>query len=58
MDYKSWSTTEYFNDFLAKNYLYYSCGIDIHFENKLLGTIRLFRNKADNDFTLIGLFYV
>ncbi|RCW61190.1 response regulator transcription factor [Halanaerobium sp. ST460_2HS_T2] len=58
MNYKSWSKTEYFNDFLAKNNLYYSCGIDIHFENKLLGTISLFRSQKDNNFTLTDLIYL
>lgn len=55
MDYKKWINTEYFNDFLAKNHLYYSCGIDIHSEDKLLGTISLFRSQKDKNFTLDDL---
>ncbi|MGM0446258.1 MAG: LuxR C-terminal-related transcriptional regulator [Bacillota bacterium] len=51
MDYRYWKNTEYFTDFLAKNRLYYSCGIDIHHGNKLLGTIGLFREKNDQDYT-------
>jgi len=51
MDYRYWKNTEYFTDFLAKNRLYYSCGVDIHYNNKLLGTIGLFREKSDLDYT-------
>lgn len=51
MDYNTWTNTEYFNDFLAKNKLYYSCGIDIHADNRLLGTISLFRTSKDKKFT-------
>ena len=51
MDYRYWKNTEYFTDFLAKNRLYYSCGVDIHYEDKLLGTIGLFREKDDLDYT-------
>lgn len=58
MDYKKWINTEYFNDFLAKNNLYYSCGIDIHDENKLLGTISLFRAQKDKNFTSLDLIYL
>jgi hypothetical protein len=32
MDYKRWSQSEYFNDFLAKNHLYYSAGIDRNYQ--------------------------
>ncbi len=58
MNYTDWSNTEYFNDFLAKYNLYYSCGIDIHFDNKLLGTISLFREEKDPDFRLNDLIYL
>lgn len=58
MDYKTWVNTEYFNDFLAKNRLYYSCGIDIHAEQRLLGTISLFRTNKDNNFTTNDLIYL
>jgi DNA-binding CsgD family transcriptional regulator len=58
MDYKWWINTEYFNDFLAKNRLYYSCGIDIHAEQRLLGTISLFRTNKDNNFTIRDLVYL
>ncbi|SHM23841.1 helix-turn-helix transcriptional regulator [Halanaerobium congolense] len=58
MDYKCWINTEYFNDFLAKNRLYYSCGIDIHADNKLLGTISLFRTYKDQNFTSRDLIYL
>ena len=58
MNYKRWINTEYFNDFLAKNNLYYSCGIDIHSDNKLLGTISLFRSKNDNNFNTSDLIYL
>ena len=58
MNYKVWSNTEYFNDFLNKYNLFYSCGIDIHFENKLLGTISLFREEKDPDFKLKDLIYL
>ncbi|TDS31728.1 helix-turn-helix transcriptional regulator [Halanaerobium congolense] len=58
MDYKYWINTEYFNDFLAKNRLYYSCGIDIHAEKRLLGTISLFRTNKDNNFTTKDLVYL
>lgn len=58
MDYQIWTETEYFNDFLAKNNLYYSCGIDIHAENKLLGTISLFRTQKDKDFNSLDLIYL
>ena len=51
MDYRYWKNTEYFTDFLAKNHLYYSCGVDIHYDEKLLGTIGLFREKSDLDYT-------
>lgn len=47
MDYKRWINTEYFNDFLLKNNLYYSCGVDIHYKNIILGTIGLFRESTD-----------
>ena len=50
MDYREWGKTEYFNDFLSTNNLYYSCGVDIHYKNKLLGTIGLFREKTDPDY--------
>ena len=58
MDYTSWVKTEYFNDFLAKNRLYYSCGIDIHAENRLLGTISLFRNKNNDNFSPADTVYL
>jgi DNA-binding CsgD family transcriptional regulator len=58
MNYDLWTKTEYFNDFLAKNRLYYSCGIDIHADCRLLGTISLFRSKKDSDFTLDDLIYL
>ncbi|TDO92259.1 regulatory LuxR family protein [Halanaerobium saccharolyticum] len=58
MDYKKWVKTEYFTDFLKKNNLYYSCGIDIHHQERLLGTISLFRDKNDNDFSLKDLLYL
>ena len=58
MDYKSWVNTEYFNDFLAQNRLYYSCGIDIHTDQRLLGTISLFRTKKDKNFTTTDLIYL
>jgi DNA-binding CsgD family transcriptional regulator len=58
MDYKRWSQSEYFNDFLAKNHLYYSAGIDIHFKEQLLGTISLFREEKDGDFNLNDLLYL
>ncbi|MFP4021221.1 MAG: response regulator transcription factor [Halanaerobium sp.] len=58
MDYKSWINTEYFNDFLAKNRLFYSCGIDIHADQRLLGTISLFRTKKDKNFTTADLVYL
>ncbi len=58
MDYNTWTNTEYFNDFLAKNRLYYSCGIDIHAENRLLGTISLFRTSKDKDFGAADLIYL
>ena len=50
MDYSKWQHSEYFNDFLYYNNLYYSCGIDIHYKDKLLGTIGLFREKSDPDY--------
>jgi len=58
MNYEEWVNTEYFNDFLAKYNLYYLCGIDIHFDNKLLGTISLFREENDPDFELRDLMYL
>ncbi|MFW6281022.1 MAG: response regulator transcription factor [Halanaerobium sp.] len=58
MDYKSWSQNEYFNDFLAKNHLYYSAGIDIHFKEQLLGTVSLFREENDGDFNLTNLLFL
>jgi len=58
MNYGEWTNTEYFNDFLAKYNLYYSCGIDIHFDNRLLGTISLFREEKDPDFRLLDLMYL
>ena len=56
MDYKRWENTEYFNDFLNYNNLYYSCGVDIHYQDKLLGTIGLFRESSDPDFVLKHLY--
>lgn len=58
MDYNTWTNTEYFNDFLAKNRLYYSCGIDIHSDNRLLGTISLFRTSKDKNFNPADLIYL
>lgn len=58
MDYKKWVNTEYFTDFLEKNNLYYSCGIDIHHQERLLGTISLFRDQNDNDFSRKDLLYL
>lgn len=58
MDYTKWVNTEYFTDFLGKNHLYYSCGIDIHHQKRLLGTISLFRDQNDNDFSLKDLLYL
>jgi len=58
MNYEEWTNTEYFNDFLAKYNLYYSCGIDIHFGKKLLGTISLFREEKEPDFKLNDLIYL
>ncbi len=56
MDYKKWENTEFFNDFLNYNNLYYSCGVDIHYQDKLLGTIGLFRESTDPDFVLKDLY--
>jgi len=58
MDYKKWVNTEYFTDFLEKNNLYYSCGIDIYHQERLLGTISLFRDQNDNDFSRKDLLYL
>lgn len=58
MDYNNWINTEYFNDFLNKNNLYYSCGIDIHSDNRLLGTISLFRTQNDKNFNELDLIYL
>jgi len=58
MNYNSWTNTEYFNDFLAKNRLYYSCGIDIHAQKRLLGTISLFRTSKDINFGPADLIYL
>ncbi len=58
MNYSQWSKSEYFNDFLAKNHLYYSSGIDIHYKEQLLGTISLFREENDGDFNLTDLLYL
>jgi DNA-binding CsgD family transcriptional regulator len=58
LDYTTWSKSEYFTDFLAKNNLYYSAGIDIHYQNRLLGTISLFRERSEPDFSLKDLIYL
>ncbi|MCC3143735.1 helix-turn-helix transcriptional regulator [Halanaerobium sp. Z-7514] len=58
MNYKKWINTEYFNDFLQSNNLFYSCGIDIHFDDNLLGTISIFRRKEDGNFELNDLVYL
>lgn len=55
MDYREWGKSEYFNDFLSTNNLYYSCGVDIHYQDKLLGTIGLFREKTDPDYNIKDL---
>ncbi|ADQ14858.1 response regulator transcription factor [Halanaerobium hydrogeniformans] len=58
MNYKKWINTEYFNDFLQENNLFYSCGIDIHFKDRLLGTISIFRQKKEGNFELKDLMYL
>lgn len=55
MNYREWEKTEYFNDFLYSNRLYYLCGIDIHYQDQLLGTIGLFRRKSDPDYSIKDL---
>lgn len=56
MDYREWSKTEYFNDFLRPNHYYYTCGTDLHYRKHLLGTISFFRDIHSPDFSLKELF--
>jgi len=58
MNYRDWKQTEYFNDFLLKYNLYYSCGIDLYFGGQMLGTISLFREENERDFSLKDIIYL
>lgn len=51
LDYRRWKRSEYFQDFLVANNFYYLCGVDIHYQGKLLITISLIRSKSSGDFT-------
>ena len=50
IDYKYWRNTEYFNDFMRANDFYYQLKADIHYNNKLLSSLSLLRNRERGDF--------
>lgn len=56
MDYHQWKKSEYFTDFLKPNGIYYSCGFDLHYRDKLLGTVSLFRDEDSIDFSPLDIF--
>ena len=58
IDYREWSRTEFFNDFLLPNQFYYLCGIDIHHNNKLLATLTLIRSRNSRDFKTVDLLFL
>ena len=58
IDYREWSRTEFFNDFLLPNQFYYLCGIDIHHNNQLLATLTLIRTKNSRDFKTVDLLFL
>ena len=51
INYKKINETEYFNDFLKANQFYYLCGVDIHYNEELIGNITLIRSKTKFNFT-------
>ncbi|MTI60795.1 MAG: helix-turn-helix transcriptional regulator [Firmicutes bacterium] len=57
MNYQEWQTTEYFSDFIQPNGFYYSCGIDLHYKEKLLATLSLFRDRHSPDFSAKELYF-
>lgn len=58
MKYKKWQTTEYFSDFIKPNGFYYSCGVDLHYKEKLLATLSLFRDGHSPDFSAKELYFL
>lgn len=58
MDYSKWKKTEFFNDFLRVNGCYYLCGVDLHYNDQLLGTLSFYRDEHSPDFNLKELLYL
>lgn len=50
MPYKQFEDTEYYNDFLKKDNLYYEVALPLNVDNKLVGGIGVFRSKEEGDF--------
>ena len=51
MSYREYERTEYYNDFLKKEDLYYQIAMPLKVNNKLLGGIGIFREKRYGNFT-------
>lgn len=58
MDYSKWKETEFFIDFQKKNHFYYVATADIHYKNKIIGTISLVRDKKSPDFSMKELLFL
>lgn len=58
INYREWSKKEYFCDFMQANGFYYQLKADIHYQDKLLSSVSLLRNKTSGDFKEKELLYL
>jgi DNA-binding CsgD family transcriptional regulator len=52
MPFSDYEKTEYYNDFLKKEDLYYEIAVPLKMRNNLVGGIGIFRQKGEGNFTL------